>query len=399
MKDVAKVGWETRQLGEVCKLVNGRAYKKPELLDNGPYPVLRVGNFFTNNHWYYSDLELDADKYCDDGDLLYAWSASFGPRIWQGGKVIYHYHIWKVLPTDRVDRDFLYYFFDWDKELIKKEQGAGATMIHVSKGSMEARAIPLPPLEEQQRIVAVLDEAFEGLDRARAHTEANLQNARELFENYRESILDASRKHGWSLRKLDDLVKIKHGFAFKSAFFVDQGQYAVLTPGNYHETGGFRDRGGKQRYYSGEFPSEFLLRKGDLLMAMTEQAPGLLGSCMIVPENESYLHNQRLGLITPKDAVVWSAEYFLQAFNLKAFRKGLSDTCSGATVRHTSPKRILAEAIPYSDNKAELEAAASDLAEREQDCRNLEKAYHEKIQDLDDLRQSLLQKAFAGELT
>jgi type I restriction enzyme S subunit len=95
------------------------------LLEAGSYPVLRVGNFFTNKNWYYSDLELDENKYCDDGDLLYAWSASFGPRIWKGGKVIYHYHIWKVLPSDQVDRDYLYYFFDWDKELIKKEQGAG----------------------------------------------------------------------------------------------------------------------------------------------------------------------------------------------------------------------------------------------------------------------------------
>ena len=259
--------------------------------------------------------------------------------------------------------------------------------------------IPLPPFEEQQRIVVVLDEALEALARARAHAEANLQNARELFENYRENFLAPSTRQGWSYRKLDDLITIKHGFAFKSAFFVDEGQYAVLTPGNYYETGGFRDRGKKQRYYSGEFPSEFLLRKGDLLMAMTEQAEGLLGSCMIVPEDEGYLHNQRLGLILPKDSVAWSPEYFSQAFNLKAFRKGLSDTCSGATVRHTSPRRILAESIPYSDNKAELEAVALHLAEREQDCRNLEKAYREKLQDIDDLRQSLLQKAFAGELT
>jgi len=259
--------------------------------------------------------------------------------------------------------------------------------------------IPLPPLEEQQRIVAVLDEAFEGLARARAHAEANLQHARELFENYREEFLAPSTRQGWLHRKLDDLITIKHGFAFKSAFFVDQGQYAVLTPGNYHETGGFRDRGEKQRYYSGEFPAEFLLKKDDLLMAMTEQAPGLLGSCMIVPEDDGFLHNQRLGLIAPKAGVAWSPEYFAQAFNLRAFRKGLSDTCSGATVRHTSPGRILAESIPYSDDLAELEVAALDLVEREQDCRNLESAYHTKLQDLGDLRQSILQKAFASELT
>ena len=85
-------GWQVKKLGDVCRLINGRAYSKPELLSDGKYRLLRVGNFFTNNHWYYSDMELEEDKYCDTGDLLYAWSASFGPRIWTGGKVIYHYH-------------------------------------------------------------------------------------------------------------------------------------------------------------------------------------------------------------------------------------------------------------------------------------------------------------------
>ncbi|MCF5049953.1 restriction endonuclease subunit S, partial [Pseudomonas simiae] len=81
-----EVQWKA--LEEVCRFINGRAYKQPELLGQGKYPVLRVGNFFTNDNWYYSDLELDEDKYCDKGDLLYAWSASFGPRIWEGDKVI-----------------------------------------------------------------------------------------------------------------------------------------------------------------------------------------------------------------------------------------------------------------------------------------------------------------------
>ena len=81
-------------------MLNGRAYKQPELLDEGKYKVLRVGNFFTNSTYYYSNLELEEDKYCDNGDLLFAWSASFGAFIWNGGKVIYHYHIWKVLFDD-----------------------------------------------------------------------------------------------------------------------------------------------------------------------------------------------------------------------------------------------------------------------------------------------------------
>lgn len=99
-------GWRKVALEVNATLLNGRAYKQDELLDSGKYPVLRVGNFFSNRGWYYSDLELDDDKYCDNGDLLYAWSASFGPQIWNGGKVIYHYHIWKVLVGEHTTDNF-----------------------------------------------------------------------------------------------------------------------------------------------------------------------------------------------------------------------------------------------------------------------------------------------------
>ncbi len=88
-------GWTWAQISELTAVLNGRAYSKNELLNEG-VPVLRVGNLFTSDHWYYSNLTLEEDKYCDKGDLLFAWSASFGPFIWPGPRVIYHYHIWKL---------------------------------------------------------------------------------------------------------------------------------------------------------------------------------------------------------------------------------------------------------------------------------------------------------------
>ena len=113
------------KLRDVCELVNGRAYNQAELLEKEVREP-RVGNFFTNEHWYYSDLELEQKKYCHNGDLLYAWSVSFGPRIWSGGKVIFHYHIWRVVPDlSVIDQKFLYMFLLWDKEQIKQDQGTG----------------------------------------------------------------------------------------------------------------------------------------------------------------------------------------------------------------------------------------------------------------------------------
>src|SRR6266545_3073034 len=82
-------GWVLAPLCDLVTVLNGRAYKQNELLNAGT-PVLRVGNLFTSDKWYYSDLCLDDDKYCDKGDLIFAWSASFGPFIWNGERVIYH---------------------------------------------------------------------------------------------------------------------------------------------------------------------------------------------------------------------------------------------------------------------------------------------------------------------
>ena len=147
--------WEWAQIGSIVDLINGRAYKRQELQTSGKWPVLRVGNLFTNETWYYSDLDLEDDKYCSNGDLLYAWSASFGPHIWRGEKSIFHYHIWKIRYYS-INRDYLNYVLQWDVERIRTAT-TGSTMVHVSMTNMRPRTIPVAPVEEQDRIVKRLD--------------------------------------------------------------------------------------------------------------------------------------------------------------------------------------------------------------------------------------------------
>ena len=149
--------WEQRKLGEVATFINGRAYSQEELLSEGKYKVLRVGNFYTNDSWYYSDMELDDKYYAEEGDLLYTWSATFGPHIWHGDKVIYHYHIWKVELTESLEKSFAVQLLEQDKAAITSDKN-GSTMVHITKAGMEEKTVLLPKsVEEQEQIGAFLD--------------------------------------------------------------------------------------------------------------------------------------------------------------------------------------------------------------------------------------------------
>ena len=172
-------GWESCELQKVSTLLNGRAYKQNELLDEGKYKVLRVGNFFTNSNYYYSDLELDPEKYCDDGDLLFAWSASFGAFIWNGGKVIYHYHIWKVL-YDKQKLNIDYYRFllnTMTAYFMKDVHGIG--MVHLTKAGMEQYILPIPPLTLQQEFA----DKIEAIEKQKELIKQSITQTEELFNS------------------------------------------------------------------------------------------------------------------------------------------------------------------------------------------------------------------------
>ena len=144
--------WEQRKLGEIATFINGRAYSQDELLNSGKYKVLRVGNFYTNDFWYYSDMELDDKYYAENGDLLYTWSATFGPHIWHGNKVIYHYHIWKIELSKALEKNFALQLLERDKQAILSDKN-GSTMVHITKAGMERKEVLLPKnIVEQVKI-------------------------------------------------------------------------------------------------------------------------------------------------------------------------------------------------------------------------------------------------------
>lgn len=384
-------GWEIKKLGEVCKLINGRAYSKKELLNNGKYRVLRVGNFFTNNNWYYSNLELPNEKYCTNGDLLYAWSASFGPRIWKEEKVIFHYHIWKVdFDENIIDKMFLYNWFNWDVEQIKKEQGAGTTMVHVSMKSMNARVIPIPPLPEQKRIVAILDRAFSAIERSRNIAEQNLQNAKELFESYLNRIFE-EKGEGWEEKRLGEVCEIKNGGTPKTGIkeYWD-GEVNWITP---------KDLGKLANRYVFETPRKITslgLQKSSAKLLpinsiiLSTRAP--IGHLAI--NKTEMATNQGCRGIIPSDNILTEFVYY---FLSKSVKK-LNELGTGATFKELSSRALYDFIIPFPPLQKQKRIVA-ELDTLQAKTKKLEAIYQKKIDNLEELKKTILQKAFRGELT
>ena len=380
-------------MGEVCQFINGRAYNKQELLNKGKYTVLRVGNFFTNDHWYYSDLELEENKYCDTGDLLYAWSASFGPKIWDGGKVIYHYHIWKVIPNkDLVTKEFLYHLLDWDKDQIKIDQGAGTTMTHVSKGSMEERLVNIPPLPEQQRIVSVLDEAFASIAQAKSNAERNLVNARELFESVMQGIF-SDRHDGWEEKSLQELGQITSSKRIYKNEYVKDG-----IPF-------YRIKEVKELANDKEISLELFIPnkrykeikdvfgvpvEGDLLVT----AVGTIGEIYIVKKDDEFYF---------KDGnVLWFKDfksidpYFLK-YALRVFVEKIKRLSAGAAYSALTIEKIEKHKV-FVPPLTEQRAIVGRLEALSAKTKRLEEIYTSKLEALGELKKTMLGKAFAGEL-
>ncbi|MBA3607218.1 MAG: restriction endonuclease subunit S [Chthoniobacterales bacterium] len=162
-----------------------------------------------------------------------------------------------------------------------------------------------------------------------------------------EAELPWSLPSSWKWVRLGDIANIKHGYAFSSESFTSEPTpYVLATPGNFYESGGFRDRGANTKYFRGEVPPAFVFNARDLIIPMTEQAAGLLGSPAFIPDDgKTYLHNQRLGKMEFYSNDV-SPEFVFCFFNNGFFRDELARTCTGMKVRHTSPKRILK--VPFA---------------------------------------------------
>lgn len=420
-----KSEWEKVKLGDIAEFINGRAYKQTEFKESGT-PIVRIQNLTGIGNTVYSDLTLDANKYIDKQDLIYAWSATFGPYIWKGPKSIYHYHIWKLIPKEeKAIKYFIYYKLIQVSDLIRN-LGTGSIFTHITKSLMENYEVTIPPLPIQKKIAHILSTLDDKIELNRkmnqtleemtsaifkswfvdfdpVHAKANCEDEAELENIAKElgiskAILDLFPSEfeeselgmipkGWEATELSQICKIQSGYAFKSAWWQDTGVKVIKIK----NIDGNRVNTLDCECVSEEIAtknSNFKLLNGDMLIAMTGATVGKVG--VIYTSDEEYLLNQRVGRFQP---IKYYDEYVKIFASSSKFFESIQGQAQGSAQPNISAREIETVKIIKPNNEimkvfsSLLNPFFSKILEHQGEIQTLEKT-----------RDTLLPKLLSGEI-
>ena len=230
------VEWKVKKLGDVCNFQGGSQPPKSTfsaICKENYVRLIQIRDYKSDNHIFFIPKNK-ARCFCTKEDVMIGRYGRPVFQILRGLEGAYNVALMKATPDEsQLLKDFLFYFLKTPKvqNSVINLSARAAGQSGLNKETIEPYLIPIPPLPEQKRIVAILDEAFEGIDRAIANTEKNLANARELFESYRNSILTQDNEQ-WEETTLGAEIDLMTGFPFKSNRYTDSDQSIRLLRGD-----------------------------------------------------------------------------------------------------------------------------------------------------------------------
>ena len=298
-------------------------------------------------------------------------------------------------PKQGIDHRFVFYSLFTENFIGQMESlQKGASYPAVTDGDVRAQEIPVPPLAEQQRIVGLLDEAFEGLATAKANAEKNLQNARALFESHLQSVF-TQRGPGWveKHKPLSELCELIVDCEHKTAPIQEEGYPSIRTPnigkGKLLLEG--VNRVSEETYKAWTRRAEPLA--GDLILA--REAPA--GNVAVIPEDTRVCLGQRTVLIRPK-ADIFNPSFLALRLLEPQMQEKLLAHSRGATVQHVNMKDIRALDVGAIPRLRVQEQIAANVNAVSAEGERLARLYERKLAALEALKKSLLHQAFTGEL-
>jgi len=301
-----------------------------------------------------------------------------------------------IRPKDYLLSDYLGYF-QMSNEYLKDVQSrvSGTTRSRISRKKLGLIEIPIPSLQEQKQIVAILDKAFTAIDQAKANISTNIENAKEFYENWVQEIFESPKKN-WKKEKWGDLchfVRGPFGGSLKKSMFKEEG-YVV-----YEQKHAIHNHFNQLRYFIDEEKfnemKRFEVKPGDIIMSCSGVT---LGRVAIIPENiPRGIINQALLKLTPNEDV--SVEFLKYWLRSNIFQNIIFEHAGGAAIPNVPSAKILKEIIiPFPSLSEQLDIVKR-IETMLKKTTDLETYYSKKNDDLEELKKSILQKAFAGELT
>lgn len=299
-----------------------------------------------------------------------------------------------LVPSDVLNPKFLYYYMSNIAPKLN-ELATGATIKYLSKKKFQDLVVSFPPVKVQAKIVAVLDQCVNNIDKAKANAERNLKNAKELFESYMQGVFERKGDNGWEEKKLGEIcefVRGPFGGSLKKNIFKSSG-YAV-----YEQQHAIYNQFDEIRYFIDRDKfnemKRFKVSAGDLIMSCS----GTMGKSAIVPKGcKEGIINQALLKISPGNRIFVS--YLKLWMESESFQNSLRKFSGGAAIQNVASVSILKGiAIPLPSKEVQ-QVIISKLCEVRKETRRLEENYQNKIDYLEELKKSILQKAFAGEFS
>jgi type I restriction enzyme S subunit len=305
-----------------------------------------------------------------------------------------------IIPGRQVLPRFAFYFITSDQFQDAKDSAAGdGIMGGIKNSDAESIGIPVPPLAEQQRIVALLDEAFAGIATAVANAERNLKNARAIFESHLEAVF-SNTGEGWVEKTLGDVCEFLNGFAFKSGDAILESQTQLVRMGNLY--GNRLDLDRSPVFYPNGFAAEYaryVLTEGDIIMSLTgTTGKEDYGFAVRIPEcGHTLLMNQRIMKFESVRRDFINDGYLLHYLRSRWFLDLLYRTANGTRQANLSSVTIKSLPVPLP-SLSEQRLIVTQLDALSAETQRLEAIYREKLALLCELKKSLLHEAFSGEL-
>ena len=399
-----KKGWEIKNLGEISDIVNGGTPDTniPKFWDGEnlwitPKDMGKLQSIFVDDTLRKitnEGLKNSSAKILPPNSIILSSRAPIGHLAINVKPISTNQGCKGLVPKKEINFLYLYYFLYNSVDLLNS-LGTGATFKELSGSKLSSVKIPLPPLSEQYEIVSILDDAFESIERAKSNAEKNLKNTKELFESYIQKLI-ANITKPKIVSLVDACSKITQGPNPKYDK-LGEDNYRVIKTKDLYDKVIHYEKADKISKTVFESCKSSELKDGDVLIAIVGQ--GSINKCNVFENksNKRFLFTRALGLIRTNQQIL--LPHFLKIFLQTQKGKSIIDSgingTSGQQVVTTTHLKSIQITLPTIEEQLKM---INKIESFKVESYKLESIYEQKLNDLEELKKSILQKAFNGEL-